>query len=204
MGLILRILFLVAAVALGAVGTFFALRPQPRVLPDPPALVLQMREVTRLETLDVSLYKKVTFSREPTASDALWKDVIHWAADSLNKKEGRAIVFADVHLGYDFQRIDTSFLQVVGSRVDVVLPPLEVKVELKPGETEVIDSNLDSEQTALLLEKARLAFQKEVSFDQRLKDRARQSAERSLRALFLTLGFTEVRFVEKLSPVTPG
>lgn len=204
MGLVLRILLLVAAVALGAVGTFFALRPQPRVLPDPPALVLQMREVTRLETLDVSLYKKVTFSQEPTATDALWKDVINFAAYSLNKKEGRAIVFADVHLGYDFQRIDTSSLQVVGSRVDVVLPPLEVKVELKPGETEVIDSNLDSEQTALLLEKARLAFQKEVSFDQRLKDRARQSAERSLRALFLTLGFTEVRFVEKLSPITPG
>ena len=204
MGLILRILLLVAAVALGAVGTFFALRPQPRVLPDPPALVLQMREVTRLETLDVSLYKKVTFSQEPTASDALWKDVINFAAYSLNKKEGRAIVFADVHLGYDFQRIDTSSLRVVGSQVDVVLPPLEIKVELKPGETEVIDSNLDSAQTALLLEQARLAFQKEVNFDQRLKDRARQSAERSLRALFLTLGFTEVRFVEKLSPVTPG
>jgi hypothetical protein len=204
MGLVLRILLLVAAVALGAVGTFFALRPQPRVLPDPPALVLQMREVTRLETLDVSLYKKVTFSPEPTASDALWKEVINFAAHSLNKREGRAIVFADVHLGYDFQRIDTSSLRVVGSQVDVVLPPLEVKVELKPGETEVIDSNLDSEQTALLLEKARLAFQKEVNFDQRLKDRARQSAERSLRALFLSLGFTEVRFVEKLSPLTPG
>jgi Protein of unknown function (DUF4230) len=204
MGLVLRILLLVAAVALGAVGTFFALRPQSRVLPDPPALVLQMREVTRLETLDVSLYKKVTFSPEPTASDALWKEVINFAVHSLNEREGRAIVFADVHLGYDFQRIDTSSLRVVGSRVDVVLPPLEIKVELKPGETEVIDSNLDSEQTALLLEKARLAFQKEVSFDQRLKDRARQSAERSLRALFLSLGFTEVRFVEKLSPVTPG
>lgn len=168
MGLVLRILLLVAAVALGAVGTFFALRPQPRVLPDPPALVLQMREVTRLETLDVSLYKKVTFSPEPTASDALWKDVINFAAHSLNKREGRAIVFADVHLGYDFQRIDTSSLRVVNSRVDVVLPPLEIKVELKPGETEVIDSNLDSAQTAFLLEKARLAFQKEVSFDQRL------------------------------------
>jgi hypothetical protein len=204
MGLVLRIFLFVAAVALGAVGTFFALRPQPRVLPDPPALVLQMREVTRLETLDVSLYKKVSFSQEPTASDALWKDVINWAAYSLHTPKGRAIVFADVHLGYDFQRIDTSSLRVVGSRVDVVLPPLEVKVELRPGETEVIDSNLDSEQTALLLEKARLAFQKEVSFDQRLKDRARQSAERSLRALFLSLGFTEVHFVEKLSPITPG
>jgi len=204
MGLILRILLLAGAVVLGALGAFFFLRPQARALPDPPALVLQMREVTRLETLDVSLYKKVTFSPEPTAEDALWKDVINWAASKVHTPRGRAIVFADVHLGYDFQRIDTSSLRVTGTKVDVVLPPLEVKVELKPGETEVIDSNLDSQETAHLLERARAAFEREVSSDPRLKDRARQSAERSLRALFFSLGFTEVRIVDRLAPVTPG
>jgi hypothetical protein len=204
MGHVLRILLFVGAVALGALGAFFMLRPQARPLPDPPALVVQMREVTRLETLDVSLYKKVNFSPEPVATDALWKDVINWAAYSLHTPRGRAIVFADVHLGYDFQRIDTSSLQVTGSRVDVVLPPLEVKVELRPGETEIIDSNLDSQQTAFLLEKARTAFELEANNDSRLKERARQSAERSLRALFLSLGFTEVRFVERLTPVSPG
>ncbi len=204
MGHVLRILLFVGAVALGALGAFFVLRPQARPLPDPPALVMQMREVTRLETLDVSLYKKVTFSPEPVATDALWKDVINWAAYSLHTPQGRAIVFADVHLGYDFQRIDTSSLQVTGTRVDVVLPPLEVKVELRPGETEIIDSNLDSQQTAYLLEKARAAFEHEANNDSRLKERAHQSAERSLRALFLSLGFTEVRFVERLTPASPG
>ncbi|MBN1204988.1 MAG: DUF4230 domain-containing protein [Myxococcaceae bacterium] len=204
MGLVLRILLLLVAAALGALGAFALLRPQPRPLPDPPALVLQMREVTRLETLEVSLYKKVNFSPEPTASDALWKDVINWAAYSLRTPRGRAIVFADVHLGYDFQRIDTSSLQVSGTRVDVVLPPVEVKVVIRPGETEIIDSNLDSQETAHLLERARIAFEREVSMDARLKERARQSAERSLRALFLSLGFTEVRFVERLAPASPG
>jgi hypothetical protein len=204
MGHVLRILLFVGAVALGAIGTFFLLRPQARLLPDPPALVMQMREVTRLETLDVSLYKKVNFSPEPVASDALWKDVINWAAYSIHTPRGRAIVFADVHLGYDFQRIDSTSLQVAGTRVDVVLPPLEVKVELRPGETEIIDSNLDSQQTAYLLERARAAFEREASNDSRLKERARQSAERSLRGLFLSLGFTEVRFVERLTPITPG
>ncbi|WP_224249949.1 DUF4230 domain-containing protein [Hyalangium gracile] len=204
MGNVLRILVFIGAVALGALGAFIVLRPQARPLPDPPALVLQMREVTRLETLDVSLYKKVTFSPEPVASDALWKDVINWAAYSIHTPRGRAIVFADVHLGYDFQRIDTSNLRVTGSRVDVVLPPLEVKVELRPGETEIIDSNLNSEQTAHLLEKARLAFEREASNDQRLKERARQSAERSLRGLFLSLGFNEVRFVDQLPKASAG
>jgi hypothetical protein len=199
-----RILLFVFAVALGAVGAFFALRSTVRPLPDPPALVTQMREVTRLETLEVSLYKKVTFSPEPAATDALWKDVINWAAYSVRTPRGRAIVFADVHLGYDFQRIDTSSLQVSGSRVEVMLPPLEVRVELRPGETEVIDSNLDSQETAHLLDRARVAFEKEVRADPRLKERARLSAERSLRALFLSVGFTEVRFVDRLTQASAG
>jgi hypothetical protein len=204
MGLVLRLLVLVLAAVIGALGAFIVLRPTPRPLPDPPALVTQMREVTRLETLEVSVYKKVTFSPEPTATDALWKDVINWASYSLRTPRGRAIVFADLHLGYDFQRIDTSSLQVSGTRVDVVLPPLEVKVVIRPGETEIIDSNLNSQETAHLLEKARVAFEREAHHDVRLKERARHSAERSLRALFLSLGFTEVRFVDRLTPLTPG
>jgi len=204
MGFVLRIVLFVLAVALGAVGTFLALRPTARQLPDPPALVTQMREVTRLETLQVSLYKKVAFSPEPAAADALWKDVINWAAYSIRTPRGRAIVFADVHLGYDFQRIDTSSLRVSGSRVDVVLPPLNIQVELRPGETEVIDSNLNSQETAHLLERARLAFEKEVRADPGLRERARLSAERSLRALFLTVGFTEVHFVDQLTQASAG
>jgi hypothetical protein len=200
-----RILSVVLAGALGALGTYVLVRAPSRALPDSPSLVLQMREVARLETLDVSLYKKVAFSPEPKASDALWKDVVHWAAYSLRSPRGRAIVFADVHLGYEFQRIDTSSLQVVrGSEVEVVLPPLSVQVELRPGETEVIDSNLNSTETAQLLELARTAFEREVKGDARLKERARQSAERSLRGLFLSLGFTQVHFVEKLTRATAG
>ncbi|WP_037582887.1 DUF4230 domain-containing protein [Stigmatella aurantiaca] len=199
-----RVLSVVIAGVLGALGAFFVMRSQPRALPDTPALVLQMREVTRLETLDVSLYKKVVFSPEPKASDALWKDVVHWAAYSLRAPRGRAIVFADVHLGYEFQRIDASSLQVRGSQVEVVLPPVTVQVELRPGETEIIDSNLNSTETTQLLELARTAFEREARGDARLKERARQSAERSLKALFLSLGFTEVRFVEKLTRATAG
>jgi hypothetical protein len=201
---VMRILLLLTAVALGVLTTYAFLRPARPVLPDPPALVHQMREVTRLETLDVSLYKKVDFSPRPQASDSLWKDVISWASYSLRMPRGRAIVFADVHLGYDFQRIDASSLRVSGTRVDVVLPPLEVRVALRPGETEIIDSNLDSEETAKLLELARTAFEREVRADEQLQRRARQSAERSLRVLFLSLGFREVSFVDSLPVGSAG
>jgi uncharacterized protein DUF4230 len=198
--LLLRVLFLLVALAAGAVGAFLLLRPKPPALPDTPALVTRVREVARLETLDVSLYKKVEFSPEPQATNSLWKDVINWAAYSINTPRGRAIVFADVHLGYDFGRLDGSSLRVQGTRVDVALPPLEVKVELKPGETEVIGSNLDSAQTTLLLEKAREAFEREVKGDARLKERARRSAENTLRVLFLSVGFREVNVVDVLPP----
>ncbi|WNG40049.1 DUF4230 domain-containing protein [Archangium minus] len=199
--LLLRVLLVVVALAVGAAGAFLWLRPKPSALPDTPALVTRIHEVARLETLEVSLYKKVEFSPEPQATNSLWKDVINWAAYSIHTPRGRAIVFADVHLGYDFSRLQGSSLRVQGTRVDVALPPLEVKVELKPGETEIIGSNLDSAQTTLLLEKAREAFEREVKGDARLKERARRSAENTLRVLFLSLGFREVNVVDVLPPV---
>ncbi|RKH61733.1 DUF4230 domain-containing protein [Corallococcus llansteffanensis] len=193
-----RVLSVLAAAALGALVAWVLLRPAAQKLPDSAAVVEQMREVARLETLDVALYKKVVFTPEPAATDALWKDVLLWASYTLKNPHGRAIVFADAHLGFDFQRFDASHLHAAGTRVDVLLPPLVVTVALRPGETEIIDSNLDSAQTAQLLEKARLAFEREVRQDTRLQDKARQSAERSLRGLLLTLGFREVRFVDTL------
>ncbi|NMO14856.1 DUF4230 domain-containing protein [Pyxidicoccus fallax] len=199
-----RVLTVLLGGVLGALGAWLLLRPPPPSFPDTPSVVQQMRDVARLETLDVALYKKVTFTPEPQATDALWKDVLNWARYAIENPHGRAIVFADARLGFDFQRFDATHLQVSGTRVYVVLPPMEVKVELRPGETEVIDSNLDSAQTAQLLEKARVAFEQEVRADARLKQRARDSAERALRSLLLTLGYREVLFVNSLPTATAG
>ena len=182
--------------ALGAALTYSLFVPKPVRSPDPAALAVQAREVTRLETLDVSLYKKVTFEPEPARAGSFWADVLNWARYSLNPPRGKAIIFADVHLGFQFSKMDQSSLRVAGSRIEVQLPPLQAQVELKPGETEVIGSNLDSEQTAQLLELARAAFEREALADSKLRERARMSAERSLRVLFLSLGFRDVSFVD--------
>lgn len=199
-----RILAVLLGIVAGALGAGLLLRSSSPALPDTASVVEQMREVARLETLEVALYKKVSFSPEPKATDALWKDVVNWAAYTLQNPHGRAIVFADAHLGFDFQRLGPSNLHVAGTKVHVVLPPMDVRVALRPGETEVIDSNLDSAQTAQLLEKARLAFEKDVRADARLQQRARDSAERALRALLLTLGYREVVFVDRLPTGTAG
>ncbi len=190
--------------AAGAALTHFLLVPKAAKPPDTPALVQQFREVTRLETFDVSLYKKVSFEPEPLTAGSFWGDVLSWARYSLRPPRGKAIVFADVHFGFQFSKIDESNLRVAGSRVEVLLPPLQARVELKPGETEVIGSNLDSQQTAQLLELARTAFEREALADPTLRDRARTSAERSLRALFLSLGFREVLFANSLPVAGSG
>ncbi len=88
-----------------------------------------------------------------------------------------------------------------GREVFLVLPPIRATVELRPGETEVIGSNLDSAETARLLELAKSAFEREVQADRALRDRARASAERQIRALLTTVGFAEVHFVETLPGV---
>jgi hypothetical protein len=87
--------------------------------------------------------------------------------------------------------------------VYVVLPPLRTTVEIRPGDTEVIGSNLDSAETARLLQLAKDAFEREVDADRALRERARGSAERAIRGLLLGLGFADVRFVDRL-PAAPA
>jgi hypothetical protein len=195
-----RALLLVLVALAGGLGLGFGLRlgRRPPPPPDPPAVVTRIREVARLETLDVSLYKKVTFAPEPPAADSLWGDVAGWLRHTFRTPRGKAIVFADAHLGLDLDRLDATSLRVAGREVWLVLPPLRATVELRPGETEVIGSNLDSAETARLLELAHAAFQREVEADRGLRGRARASAERQIQALLGTLGFTAVHFVDAL------
>jgi hypothetical protein len=195
-----RALLLVLVALAGGLGLGLGLRLARREppVPDPPAVAVRIREVARLETLDVSLYKKVTFAPEPTPGDGLWADVAGWLRQTFRTPRGKAIVFADAHLGLDLSRLDASSVRVVGRDVWVVLPPVRVSVELRPGETEVIGSNLDSAETARLLELARAAFLREVAADRALQARARASAERQIAALLATLGFDAVHFVDAL------
>jgi hypothetical protein len=197
-----RLLGLLLVALAAAAGTAIALRlgRDAKARPDPPAVVTAIREVARLETLEVRLWKKVTFAPEPAESGSAWGDVAGWLRHTFRRPEGKAIVFADARLGLDLARLGASSVRVTGPRVEVVLPPVEVRVAIRPGDTEVIGSNLDTAETARLLELAQAAFEREVRADRALHEKARASAERQIRALLLTLGFSDVRFVETLAP----
>jgi hypothetical protein len=191
------------AAALGAGAVWHFTHREAR-LPDPPALILKVREVARLETLDVSLYKKIDFSPDPLPTGSTWGDVVQWSSYSLHPPRGRAIIFADAHLGVDLRKLQASSLRVAGRKVQAVLPATQVQVELRPAETEIIGSNLDSKQTAELFERARTAFEREVAADPKLAAQARASAEQTLRSLFVGLGFAEVEFVKELPAPARG
>jgi hypothetical protein len=197
----LRTLLLVVAGGVIASAVTWALlhRALTPAVPPTPLVVERMREVARLQTLDLVVYKKIAYAPEPTPTGALWSDVLTWAKTSLFPSRGRAIVFGTVHLGVDLSKLDARRLHIQGSRVEVALPPLQAQVELRPGETEVISSNLDSAQTAQLLELARTAFEREVMADPALQAKARGSTERALTGLLLSLGFREVVFVDATS-----
>jgi hypothetical protein len=193
----LAMAFVCALCALGGAFVYRELRPAERV-PDTPAVVQRIREVARLETLDVALYKKIDFAPDPREADSTWAAVAQWARFALRSPRGKAIVFADAHLSIDLRKLDERTLRADGRRVLIALPPLQTLIELRPGETEVIGSNLDSAETAQLLEHARQAFARAVESDHALAERARESARRTLRVLLLQLGFAEVVFVPEL------
>lgn len=176
----------------------------PRHPPDPPSLIEKVREVARLETLDVTLYKKVDFEPDPEPPSSLPAQIAQWASWTASPPHGKAIVFADVHVGFDLAHLDASSIRSEGRVIWMVLPPTVTTVEMKPGDTEVVSSNLDSAGTAKLLEKAKWEIATDVEKDGTLQLRARDSAERALRAVFLSTGYREVRFVDALPGVPTG
>lgn len=200
---LLKLLLFGVAIGVGAALVLSLVTRRPPPVPDPPAVMEQVKDVARLETLEVTLYKKVSFAPDPAPSGSTLGDLGGWLRFTFNAPKGKAVVFAKAHLGIDAAQLDASRVRLEGRVATLALPPVKARVELLPGETEVIGSNLDSEQTAKLFDLAKQAFEREVNADLELQRRARESAERSIRALLITAGFAEVRFVDAL-PVTPG
>src|SRR5262249_6465676 len=112
---LLAVAALVLAFLLGVGLAWHFAHREPR-LPDTPALILKVREVARLETLDVSLYKKIDFSPDPKEQATVWASLAQWASYTLRPPRGRAIVFAVAHLGLDLRKLDAQSLRVWGRR----------------------------------------------------------------------------------------
>src|SRR2546428_13041647 len=93
---LLAVAALLLAFALGA-GLVWHLSHREARLPDAPALVLKIREVARLETLDVSLYKKIDFSPDPRARPTTWPWLAMWSSNLERTQRGRPSVIPSTH-----------------------------------------------------------------------------------------------------------
>jgi len=200
----LAVLVLGTLLGAGVVLAVLQTRPPPRVEErDVPIVIEKIREVARLESLTVLTFKKISFEPEPTPADSTVGEIANWASKTVYPRRGRLILFADVHMGLDLQKLDSNAIRSKGKKLQMVLPPIITHVELRPGDTEVVESNLKAEQLAQMMEHGRRQMEVEVQRDPVLKARAEQSAERALRAFLLSSGFESVEFVPVLPPL-PG
>jgi hypothetical protein len=181
-------LFAVAAVAVAAA----LLRVERLAAAEPPTVIERIREVQRLEVLEVTVHKKVTFAPDPAPQPTLLAGVWAYARETVAPRRGKAIVFAQARFFVDLRRVRPEQLHVSGDEVTLELPEPEVEAGLLPGETEVITSNLDSAQTAALLEAAQGELEASVARDARLRARAREAAVRTVTGLLKGLGFRKV------------
>jgi hypothetical protein len=186
------LLAVVAVVGLVAAGFFLGSRRE--ALPPTPTVVERLRAVSRLQVLDVSVTRKVTLLPDPVDQATLAGSVVQWARFAVAPPSGTALVAAEARYAIDLSKMAADSVQVVGERVEISLPEPEVSIELTPSQTEVLVSNLDSQQTTALLAKAQAEFARSLARDPRLLQKARTSAEKSLGSLVLALGFKEVRF----------
>ena len=195
---VLAVVGLCAVVAALSVGiTWQWLKPSKAAIVYP-SVIEKIREVSVLEALSVQLYKKIDFQPDPVEREGLWGNLSEWLRHTVRKPRGRAIVFGDARFVYDLRKLDAASMLQNEGRVWLVLPPSQLRVELDPGATEIIGSNLDSQETAQLLALAKDAMASELRVDQGLQAKARRSAETSLRELLLRVGFRSVDFVETL------
>src|SRR5512144_1745627 len=113
---LLKLLLFGLAIGVGAalVLAFVVRRPAP--VPDPPAVIERVKEVARLETLEVMLYKKVSFAPEPQPAGSALGDLGGWLRFTFNAPSGKAIVFAKAHLGVDAAALDGSRVLLEGRR----------------------------------------------------------------------------------------
>lgn len=196
----------VVTFALGVGAAYYMLRSSAPRPPDGPIVVERMRDVARLETLDVTLHEVIHFQPDPAYSDSTLKMAFAFAKEQLNLHDrGTAVVFAVAHIGFDLSKLTPEHVRIQGGQVTVQLPPLSTQVELLPDQTLVVESNLSSQQTMQLLDVAKKRFEARMLQDARVKDRARASSERALRAMLITLGYQQIEFVDQLpAALTPG
>src|SRR6185436_8609840 len=103
-------LFAVVAVAVAAA----LLRVERLAAQEPPPVIDRIREVQRLEVLEVTVHKKLTFAPDPAPQTTLLGDMLQYARESVAPRRGRALVFAQARFFVDLRKLKTEQVKVTG------------------------------------------------------------------------------------------
>lgn len=180
--------------------------PAPRQATVYPSVIEKVREVAVLESLSVRVHKRIEFAPDPRRATSLVGELAEWVRHSLKKPRGRAIVFGEARFVFDLRHLDVDSARAEDGEVWLVLPKPEVVLVLDPDSTEIIDSNLNSEQTAALFALAKTELENDLRQDLITNQRATRSAELAIADLLRRAGFRAVHVVPQLPVKTsnPG
>ena len=170
--------------------------PTPTIIPDPVTIILQVRNLSRLETASYTIEKVITAETGQGPFSFLFGDRLILVA--------RGQVIAGVDLG---KMEEGDILITEDGTVVVTLPPAEILVATLDNQKSYVvdrDTGLVGTNPALETE-ARQAAEKEVlnaALEDGILDTAQRNAEMYVRQLIMALGFDEVIFAQAVP--TPG
>jgi len=172
------------------------LHPTPTIIPDPVTIVLQVRNLSRLETASYTIEKVITAESGQGPLGFLFGDQLILVAHGQ--------VIAGVDLG---KMEEDDIIITQDGAVVVTLPPAEVLVAtLNNQESYIFDRDTGIVGTNPTLETAaRQAAEEEIlnaALEDGILEMAQRNAETYVRNLILSLGYSEITFTQSAPPPT--
>jgi hypothetical protein len=165
------------------------LHPTPTVLPDPVAIIHEMRSLARLETVQYSIERVITAE---TGEQGIWASLF---GDKL-----LFVAHGVVIAGVDLEKMRPEDIWVRGGVLYVRLPPAEVFVATLDNEKSYVydrDTGLLTKGDINLESEARRVAEasiEEAALDDGILEVARRNAEAYFALLLRDLGYPEVIF----------
>jgi hypothetical protein len=171
--------------------------PTPTILPDPVAIIQQVRDISRLETASYTIEKVITAESGQGSFAFLFGDRLILVA--------RGQVIAGVDLG---EMQDDDILVTSEGTAIVKLPEAEVLVVTLDNQKSYVvdrDTGLIGMNPALETEARQAAEQKilEAALEDGILEQAQGNAEAYVHQLILALGFREVIFAQEVPAPLP-
>ena len=172
------------------------IHPTPTIIPDPVTIVLQVRNLSRLETASYTIEKVITAESGQGPLGFLFGDQLILVAHGQ--------VIAGVDLG---KMEEDDIIITQDGAVVVTLPPAEVLVAtLNNQESYIFDRDTGIVGTNPTLETAaRQAAEEEIlnaALEDGILEMAQRNAETYVRNLILSLGYSEITFTQSAPPPT--